>query len=198
MRFRYDASSKWLIDHHADAILRLAGVTGVRSWRPLPPEVVQSRQLPDGLVEVRLADRPEPDLFLIEINTYPDNRVPGELLDDLLLTYLNRRRLPELVALTLRPKGNVRVAAEAERLSPLGWSGLRGAWRVVNLWERPAADVLAPGRPRAGPVGAAHAAGRAARAGAPTVQGRDRGEGGRRRPGEPPGGDRDPGRIGVR
>ena len=26
MRFQYDKSSKWLIQHHADAILRLAGV----------------------------------------------------------------------------------------------------------------------------------------------------------------------------
>jgi hypothetical protein len=142
LRFRYDASSKWLIENHADAILRLAGVTGVVSFKALPGEVVQSRQLPDGLVEVRLAGRPDPALFLIEINTYPDNRVPGELLDDLMLTYLNRRQLPELVTLVLCPKGNLQVNPRAEVVSPLGWSRLEAGWRVVNLWELSAADFL--------------------------------------------------------
>lgn len=142
MRFRYDASSKWLIENHADAILRLAGVTGVLSFKPLPGEVVQSRQLPDGLVEVLLAGRSVPALFLIEINTYPDNRVPGELFDDLMLTYLNRRELPELVTLVLCPKGNLAVRPRAEVVSPMGWSRLEAGWRVVNLWELNAADFL--------------------------------------------------------
>ena len=48
MRQRYDASSKWLIENYSDAILRLAGVTDLVSFRPMPGEVVQSRQLPDG------------------------------------------------------------------------------------------------------------------------------------------------------
>ena len=142
MRQRYDASSKWLIENHADAILRLAGVTGVVSFRPLPGEVVQSRQLPDGLVEVHLSGRAVPALFVIEINTYPDNRVPGELLDDLLLVYLNRGVLPELVTLILRPKGNVAVHPRLELGSPLGWSRLAAEWRVVNLWELSATDFL--------------------------------------------------------
>lgn len=142
MRFQYDKASKWLIEHHADAILRLAGVTGVESWKALPGEVVQSRQLPDGLVEARLVGRPEPVLFLLEINTYPDNRVPGALLDDLLLTYLDRRQVPEVVTLILAPKGNVRVEPTLALASPFGWSGLTARWRVVNLWELPARDFL--------------------------------------------------------
>src|SRR5947209_5127502 len=48
----YDRSSKWLIDHYAAAMLRLAGITDVISCRPVPGEVVQPRQLPDGLLEV--------------------------------------------------------------------------------------------------------------------------------------------------
>ena len=47
----YDKSSKWLIQHHGDSILRLAGIVGIESWRPLQAEVVQPRQLPDGLIE---------------------------------------------------------------------------------------------------------------------------------------------------
>ena len=47
----YDKSSKWLIQHHGDSILRMAGIVGIETWRPLQAEVVQPRQLPDGLIE---------------------------------------------------------------------------------------------------------------------------------------------------
>jgi len=50
MRFRYDKSSKWLIEHHAGAILKLAGLSDIASWTPVQAELVQPRQLPDGLV----------------------------------------------------------------------------------------------------------------------------------------------------
>ena len=33
--FEYDRSSKWLIEHHGDAILRIAGVEEIESWRAL-------------------------------------------------------------------------------------------------------------------------------------------------------------------
>ena len=64
-------------------------------------------------------------LFLIEINTYPENRLVGELLDDILLTYLDRRQVPEVVAIVLEPKGQVRVGSEMRLDSPLGWRGCR-------------------------------------------------------------------------
>jgi hypothetical protein len=31
----YDRSSKWLIQHHGDSLLRLGGLRDVRSWGPL-------------------------------------------------------------------------------------------------------------------------------------------------------------------
>ena len=37
---QYDKSSKWLIQHHGDSILRLAGVLDIVSWQPLPAELV--------------------------------------------------------------------------------------------------------------------------------------------------------------
>jgi hypothetical protein len=142
MRFQYDKSSKWLIETHADAILKLAGVGPVQAWRPLPGELVQSRQLPDGLVEVRLPGRTEPVLFLLEINAYPHNRVPGQLLDDVALTYLNRGVVPEVVTLVLAPQGNVRVSPDIRVTSPLGFARLEAGWRVVELWTLNAADFL--------------------------------------------------------
>jgi hypothetical protein len=142
LRNRYDVGSKWLIETFAAELLRVAGVGPVASARPLPAELVQSRQRPDGLVEVRLAGRPDPVLCLIEVNTYSYKAAAGELLDDLLLTYLNRRVVPEVVAITLSDKGNVRVAPGARLDSPLGHARLEDGWRVVNLWELSAADFL--------------------------------------------------------
>lgn len=142
MRQRYDASSKWLIENYSDAILRLAGVTDLVSFRPMPGEVVQSRQLPDGLVEVVLLGHPDPVVYLIEINTYPDSCIPTALFDDVLMTYLNRGRVPEVVTLTLCQRGSVVVSPTFAATSPLGGTGLTANWRVVNLWELAATDFL--------------------------------------------------------
>jgi len=103
---------------------------------------VQSRQLPDGLVEVTFPGRADPVLHLIEINTYPYSRVPAELLDDVLLTYLDRRVIPEVIALTLAAKGQVQIDPDIRLTSPLGHTRLEAGWRVVNLWELSAADFL--------------------------------------------------------
>ena len=105
----YDKSSKWLIQHHGDSMLRLAKVERIAAWRPAQAEVVQPRQLPDGLLEVRLEGEPQDDLFLIEVATYPERRVADQLTGDLMLAYLDRGQLPEAVTLVLRPKGKYRV-----------------------------------------------------------------------------------------
>src|SRR5262245_55054067 len=104
MRNRYDAGSKWLIETFAAELLRLAGVGPVASAKPLPGELVQSRQLPDGLVEVCLSGRADPVLCLIEINTFSYKATASELLDDVVLTYLSRGVVPDLIAVTLSTK----------------------------------------------------------------------------------------------
>jgi len=38
----------------------------IEAWRPAQAELVQPRQLPDGLLEVRLQGEPQDDLFLLE------------------------------------------------------------------------------------------------------------------------------------
>jgi hypothetical protein len=57
-----DRSGKWLIEHHGDALLKLGGVGPLQSWRPLRAEVVQPKQLPDGLIEATLAGASDSDL----------------------------------------------------------------------------------------------------------------------------------------
>ena len=139
----YDRTSKWLIQHHGDAILRLAGVDDLASWRPLQAELVQPRQLPDGLVEARRAGRDEPDYYILEIATYPDARLLEQVLRDLTLVYLDRRVLPEVLVLVLHPKGKLKAGETQELRSPRGWTRWQASWRVVELWTVPAEELLA-------------------------------------------------------
>lgn len=142
-RQRFDRGSKWLIEKHGDLLLRVAGVTDISRWRPIATEIVQPRQLPDGLLEV---ERPTGRfLYLLEIQTYSDNRVPEQLLDDLTLVYQSRGQLPEAFVFVLRPKGQVRVAAAVEVRQ--GETFLAAGWHVVELWTLDANDLLRTGEP---------------------------------------------------
>jgi hypothetical protein len=138
----YDKSSKWLIEHHGGSLLHLAGVRGVISWRPLPAEVVQPGQLPDGCLVAELEGHAEPGLFIIEIATYPERRLEEQLWRDALLVLLARRVTPEVVTLVLHPKGAMRASDRITLQSLLGWTEVSVRWRVVELWTVPAAALL--------------------------------------------------------
>ena len=142
MRQDKDRSGKWLLAHHGDAILTLAGLTGFSSWKALQPETVAPRRLPDGLLEVRFPGTAAPVLVLVEIETYPDATVDQQLLDDLMLIAVDRKVVPEVVSLVLRPKGNLTVSGAAERASPRRGTRLSGTWPVVRLWEQDADALL--------------------------------------------------------
>jgi hypothetical protein len=103
----YDKSSKWLIQHFADSILCLAGVRGILSWRPLRADFVQPRRHPDGFVEVQRLGQAKPDLYVLEVATYPEASVAHQLLADAAMVYLDRKVLPEVVVLFLHRGGNV-------------------------------------------------------------------------------------------
>lgn len=142
MRAPYDRGSKWLIEHHGDALLRLGGVAGIASWKPLQAELVQPRQLPDGLLEVTVTGQAEPLLFLVEVGTYPERRLLEQVVRNQVLVFLDRRELPEVLTVILQPKGQYRLASPHELASRLGWSRLQFSWRVVELWTLAAADLL--------------------------------------------------------
>ena len=141
--FEYDKSSKWLIQHHGDSILRLAGIVGIEAWRPLQAEVVQPRQLPDGLIEARLEGKPQADLFVLELATYPEARLDEQVLRDMTLVYLDRRVIPDVITLILHPKGNLNVLGSLELTSPGGLTHWSIRWKVIPLWTIPAASLLA-------------------------------------------------------
>lgn len=143
----FDRSSKWLIQHHGDALLRLAGVRNVVSWRALQAELVQPAQLPDGVLEAALEGGTGTRLYVLEIATYPEQRAVEQLCRDTLLTYLTKRVLPEVLVLVLHPKGQGRIPASLSLASEDGWAGITMRWKVVELWTLPAEELLATGDP---------------------------------------------------
>ena len=143
MRDPYDRSTKWLITHQSAALLHLGGATGFTSCRALQGEVVAPRRLPDGLLEVIFPGEAEPDLYVVEITTYPEHRAEQQARDDALLVLLDRGRLPEVLTLVLQPRGPLRVEGRQEVASRRGWSRLDFRWRVVELWTLSAEELLA-------------------------------------------------------
>lgn len=139
----YDRGSKWLIGHHGNSLLWLGGIRSIRSWRAAQAEVVQPKQLPDGLLEVRLRRQRGLNLFVVEIATYPDERAREQALADALLVFLDRGQLPDVLTVVLRPRGSVRLTDTHDLTSNQGWAHLQFRWRVVELWNMPAVDLLA-------------------------------------------------------
>jgi hypothetical protein len=143
-RDAFDRGSKWMLQHHGKVMPLLGGINrNVSSWRALATDVVQPRQLPDGLLEVVFVGESTPTLFLVEIFTYPEERVKRQLVRDTLLVYLDRQVLPEVLVLVLHPRGKVRVPTREQLASTQGLTELKVKWLVVPLWKQSAADLLA-------------------------------------------------------
>jgi hypothetical protein len=140
---QYDKSSKWLIQHHGDSVLRLAGIDDIESWTALQAEVVHPRKLPDGLLEVRFRGQHNLDLFLLEVSAYPKKELAEQLCRGALLVQLDRGRLPEVICLVLHPRGHVRVPRRLALQSPRQHTRVGVSWRVVELWKLPADRLLA-------------------------------------------------------
>jgi hypothetical protein len=140
-----DKGSKRLIEHHGDAILRLGGVTDLVRWQAAAAELVLPGKLPDGLLLAWRAGRDRPETYVVEITTYSDQRAAEQALRNMLLVYLIRGEVPNVLVVVLRPKGRVRVADGVRRAGADGVTELAGRWRVVELWTVPAAPVLASG-----------------------------------------------------
>jgi hypothetical protein len=134
-RQELDKSGKWMLKWHGDAVCLLAGAPAVRRCKALQPELVQPRQLPDGLLEVLFAGQTKPEHVLVEVATYPEKRVVQQATDDLLLAELHLGQLPDLVVLVLHPKGKYRVPRRHQEVSPLAWSKRTCEWKVIELWE---------------------------------------------------------------
>jgi hypothetical protein len=141
----YDTSCKWMIQHHADAIIRMAGYRHIASWKAVQAEPVHPRRLPDGLIEVDRPGRREPIHFVLEVSSYPYQRLAKQASDDALLVYLERGVVPEVVALVLHPRGKRPTPNTLVLPSEAEFTSIHVSWKVVELWKIPAEELLAAG-----------------------------------------------------
>jgi hypothetical protein len=139
----YDPTSKWMIQHYGGAILRMSGFQIIGPWKSLQAEPVHPRRLPDGLIEAQRPGRTEPTRFVLEVSSYPYQRLAKQVADDALLVYLERGVLPEVVALVLHPQGKRPTPAELIIQSDEGSTRIHVQWNLVELWKIPAEDLLA-------------------------------------------------------
>ena len=118
---------------------------GIVSWKSIQADFVQPRRIPDGFVEVQRLGQAKPDLYILEVATYPEARVAHQVLADAAMVYLDRHVLPEVVVLFLRREGNAEALDALDLSSPQGLTNLKFSWRIAKLWEVPAQELLAAG-----------------------------------------------------
>ncbi len=138
----YDPSSKWMLEEHGASILYLAGERNVLTCKARKAEVVQPRKLPDGLLEARLAGSADSKLVLVEVATYPEERVVKQIQDDIRLVRQARGVLPEALILCLCRRGTYRIPEESTEQSTLGWTAETLRWKVVEAWTKQAEELL--------------------------------------------------------
>ena len=141
----YDKCSKHMIRHHGNSILRMAGVPDIPDWTPLPAELVHISRFPDGVLVVPCPGQVQPDVFIIEIATDPDARVPSQAIQDPALVYLERQTVPEVIVLFLRKKEHVKAADSVTLRSRRGLTKWSLSWKAVKLWEVPAEELIGMG-----------------------------------------------------
>jgi hypothetical protein len=123
---QFDRGEKWLLETHGDVLLRVAGVTGIRSCRAVANEVVDVSRIPDGLLEVELEGHDQPVPHLIEIGTFADRRMEEQMLYDIALTTAARKAVSEAIAVALRPRVTYDLKSETTLSSPSGRTSLSG------------------------------------------------------------------------
>ena len=141
----YDKCGKYMVQHHGNSIVWLGGVDDIVIWRALQAEPVQIRQLPDGVLEVWGPGQAEPDIFILEIATFPDARVPSQAVRDAAMIYLLKGIVPEVIVLYLHEKGHIPAADSVELQSRRGLTKWNLSWKAIKLWEVPAEELLAMG-----------------------------------------------------
>src|SRR5437879_5517113 len=136
-----DHGTNWLIQHHPAALLRLLGLSAVRSCRTAHPRLTLPQAIPDGLLDVLLPGHDQPLPMLLEMETYPSRETDEQMARDLDLAQLALGVLPDAAVIVLCRRGKRQAAGRAQH-SALGWSARRHRWRVLELWKVPADELL--------------------------------------------------------
>ncbi len=143
MGLEKDFGSRWAIEHHADALMKLAPLPAVESWRPTPTDTMIPRRIPDGLIDVKFRGHHETTPLVFEIETQPSADADRQILEAILLVRLARRTFPDALLVLLKPAGQASVTGETRIATPGGTVAGILRWHVIRLWEFQAEDLFA-------------------------------------------------------
>jgi hypothetical protein len=141
-RDKKDRSVSWLVGHHAISLLRLAHIANAVSCRAAQTVMAYPKQIPDGMLEVVFSDKATPDLFLLEVETYPEQDTLRQIRRDLAMVLLSHDVLADTLVVVLAPKGNQSINAEQVLQSARGLTQVHVKVEVLNLWTVPAEEIL--------------------------------------------------------
>ncbi len=149
----FDGGSAWLVQHFGRALLGLAGVTLSGGVTALAPKIGVATRVPDGLLQADATDPAAvPELYLLEIATRGETRLPQQMHDDLALSRLALKRVPNGVAFVLWPHAAAGLVERHREESSRGWSSVETRWKVIRCYELDAAAVLVRGEPGLAPI----------------------------------------------
>jgi hypothetical protein len=137
-----DRSIGFLVSKFPKALLRLAGVEGVKTCVPQMNSLSVPKRIPDGLLAVSFEKEKAPVLFLLEATTYPDADEERQVLEDVAMVLLSSKVIPEVISIVLAPKGNAQMLGSMQRSSLLGTTTLSCTWKIVEMWKIEAEALL--------------------------------------------------------
>jgi hypothetical protein len=135
-----DHGTNWLIQNQAPALVRLLGLAP-RTCRTAHPRLTLPQAIPDGLLELTLPDHDKRVPLLLEIETYPSAETNEQMSRDLDLAALALGTLPDAAVIVLCRRGKNQAAGRTQQ-SLMGWSQRKHRWRVLELWNVPAEQLL--------------------------------------------------------
>ncbi|MBW3595839.1 MAG: DUF4351 domain-containing protein [Planctomycetes bacterium] len=140
----YDRSSKWLIQHHGDSILRLASITSSAGAQHKRRSCSRG-SFPMDCWTCACAARIRTTCFYGKLRHFRSGGQPTNLVRDTMIVCLDRHELPEVIVLVLRPKGRYRIPTQSRLRSRRGYSSCTVRWTVIELWRLPAEKLLEAG-----------------------------------------------------
>ncbi|MPY89307.1 MAG: DUF4351 domain-containing protein [Luteitalea sp.] len=143
----YDQTLKFLADIDPEALLRVLGALAPdvpAVVTPVPRDVSAPVRLPDLLYDVSTAEGVR--VAHVEVQTRDEAAMDDRVLEYAVLGWLRLRKPIDTYLLVLTPRGGAR-RSPSRVVVRAGGLVIVVRYRVVRLWDMPAAQVLAAGRP---------------------------------------------------
>ncbi len=145
-----DKGTRWLIRNCTGSLLHRLRGRRVLRWEAPKPGLLHLERTPDGLLQALFEGETEPRPVLVEVITYPKTDLARQCVEDVCLTRVAHRQVPDVVVVLCR--GNVLVTLNrATETSADGATTLTVEWTVIYAWEYTADELLRDENPEEAP-----------------------------------------------